>query len=89
MNKSTNGTRFCEAACKYILYSVLKALKFMHDKGVSHRDVKPDNVLINLYCDVKLGDYGFSKFPMEANKYRTLLGTEGYIAPEILAIHCK
>ena len=59
----------------------------MHEKNVLHRDVKPANVLINDKGEVKLCDFGMSRFAMRADKYKTLLGTPGFIAPEILEIY--
>ena len=58
----------------------------MHDKKVLHRDVKPANVLINDKGEVKLCDFGMSRFAIREDRYETVLGTEGFIAPEILDI---
>ena len=35
------------------IYQILRALKYIHSVDVIHRDVKPENVLVNANCDVK------------------------------------
>lgn len=46
---------------KYIVYQLLKALKFMHSAELIHRDLKPSNVLMNRDCHVKLCDLGMTR----------------------------
>lgn len=43
-----------------ISYWVLKALEFMHSKGVMHRDIKPENILLEDE-KIKLCDFGFAR----------------------------
>ena len=43
---------------KYVVYQVLKALKYMHSGELLHRDIKPSNLLLNSDCHVKLCDFG-------------------------------
>ena len=42
----------------YIIYQILKALKYLHSAQLVHRDLKPSNVLINSDCQIKLCDFG-------------------------------
>ena len=87
MDKNMDGLHFREESCKFIIYSVLEALKSMHGKNVLHRDIKPENILIHEEGYVKLCDLGMSRFAMNKERYRTCLGTRDYIAPEILKIN--
>ena len=46
---------------KYIMYQIIKALKFMHSGELIHRDLKPSNILLNAECHVKLADFGLAR----------------------------
>lgn len=46
---------------KYIVYQILKALKFVHSGELIHRDLKPSNILINSECLVKVADFGLAR----------------------------
>ena len=62
-----------------------KALKYMHysfSPKAIHRDVKPDNMLMNRDLILKISDFGLSKWTFDPAK--TFCGTVCYMAPEIL-----
>ncbi|CAF4419423.1 unnamed protein product, partial [Adineta steineri] len=42
---------------RYVMYQLLKAMKYLHSANVIHRDMKPSNVLINQQCRVKICDF--------------------------------
>lgn len=73
---------------KYIVYQLVKALKFMHSADLLHRDIKPSNLLLNSDCHVKLCDFGLCRNIAETAGPQPHLtdyvATRWYRAPEIL-----
>ena len=69
--------------CQYFIYQTLRALKAMHSANVLHRDIKPNNVLINWTGEVKFCDFGVSKI-LDSSFATTLVGTFAYWPPEFM-----
>jgi mitogen-activated protein kinase 15 len=46
---------------KYIIYQILKSLKYMHTGELIHRDLKPSNILLDSECHVKVADFGLAR----------------------------
>jgi serine/threonine-protein kinase len=69
-----------------IFRDACRALKYAHDRGVVHRDIKPGNLLISRKGDVKLVDFGIASMDDETQDVLTregmTLGTPSYMAPE-------
>ena len=68
---------------------LLLALDFIHQKKIIHRDIKIDNILINLVdtnneYDVRIADFGLAVFTYKDEVLTQKCGTPGYVAPEIL-----
>ncbi len=77
-----------------ILQDVCTALHFAHTRGVVHRDLKPDNVMIGHFGEVYLLDWGIAvsleddgsgRLPLAAEA-QGIAGTPSYMAPEMLGI---
>ena len=78
---------FTEKEARNCCRCVLSALAYMHDRRVAHRDIKPENLLLSDQKDLattKLADFSFAKYVKKRNGCRTLCGTPGYLAPEML-----
>ena len=70
---------------KFVIYGILRALKYLHSAGVVHRDLKPGNVLVDNRCRVKLCDFGLARV-IEEDTHIGLtknVVTKSYRAPEL------
>ena len=78
-------TSFTRKEIICILFQILKALAYLHPLNVAHRDLKPDNILVesrNDSINIRIGDFGLAKVA-EGTKLNTDCGTKPYMAPEI------
>ena len=64
---------------------VCQALEYAHMEGVIHRDVKPENILVERRGRVRLADFGLARLASgpESSQDKGVVGTPGYIAPEL------
>ena len=73
-----------EPVAKFIFKQIILALKFIHENKIVHRDIKLDNILIDLDNNIKICDFGVSKIVNKGDVMIEQCGTPAYIAPEIL-----
>ncbi|KAH3678367.1 hypothetical protein WICMUC_001384 [Wickerhamomyces mucosus] len=75
-----------EEAGKEITKQILQAIQYVHSLGISHRDLKPDNILIaqDDPVKVKITDFGLAKISNTGTFMKTFCGTLAYVAPEVI-----
>ena len=62
---------------------IAKALSHAHSKGIVHRDIKPQNIMICMDGSVKVADFGIAYLEnMQADEHKTTVGSVHYISPE-------
>ncbi|XP_023288256.1 serine/threonine-protein kinase par-1 isoform X2 [Orussus abietinus] len=80
-------TKFSEAEASVMISHLTSALAYLHSHHIVHRDVKPENLLVEMEGSrvrcLKLGDFGLAQVVKEP--LYTVCGTPTYVAPEILA----
>ncbi|XP_022609934.1 mitogen-activated protein kinase 12-like [Seriola dumerili] len=74
--------RLSEEKIQYLVYQMLKGLKYIHSAGIIHRDLKPGNLAINQDCELKILDFGLAR---QADSEMTgYVVTRWYRAPEVI-----
>eukprot|EP00760_Papus_ankaliazontas_P039687 PhM_4_TR9758/c1_g1_i5/m.34491 len=78
--------KLTEIDAAHVMRGVMSAIAYLHMNDIVHRDVKPENILINDPQNVKLADFGLAKIIQKDQDLvqNTPCGTSFYIAPEII-----
>ncbi|KAI3755319.1 hypothetical protein L1987_55116 [Smallanthus sonchifolius] len=75
---------FSEPKAANFMKELMLVLKYCHDMGVIHRDVKPDNILISASGSIKLADFGLAARIANGHSLYGVVGSPAYVAPEVL-----
>ena len=67
-----------------LMESVLSGLNAAHQAGIIHRDIKPENILLSNDGRIKLSDFGLARTLDNRTESKDVLGTVGYMAPELV-----
>merc|ERR1712130_778403 len=78
---------FEEDEARPLFKQMLDVLVYLHGKGIAHRDLKFENILLKdkKYDTIKISDFGLSRIIKEGSFMQTICGTPEYLAPEVLA----
>ncbi len=73
-----------QALALRVLEQLLSAVGYAHERGIVHRDIKPDNIFVTPDGRVKLADFGIASLASDSTLTQagTIMGTPGYMAPE-------
>ena len=78
--------RFKDEKAKFYIIEIILAIEYLHKNKMLYRDLKPENVLIDINGHIKLTDFGLSKIIQKPKeKAYTICGTPQYLAPEVLS----
>uniref|UniRef100_A0A3Q1BF66 Serine/threonine-protein kinase PLK n=1 Tax=Amphiprion ocellaris TaxID=80972 RepID=A0A3Q1BF66_AMPOC len=74
-----------EPEVRYYLKQIISGLKYLHSRGILHRDLKLGNFFVNENMELRLGDFGLAaKLETVEQRKKTICGTPNYLAPEVL-----
>lgn len=77
--------RMTERVAKFYFRELMSALKHVHENNWVHRDIKLENILLSDDLHLQLADFGFATKTQEGKLFERVMGTEGYMAPELQA----
>ena len=74
---------FSEEQTRFFICGIIIALEYIHGNNVIHRDVKPENLVLDNKGYIRLTDFGIAKENLADNSSETS-GTPGYMSPEVM-----
>ncbi|CAI9266441.1 unnamed protein product [Lactuca saligna] len=84
IDQMTKEGRYSEQRAANIFKELMMVIKYCHDMGVVHRDVKPENILLTASGKIKLADFGLAMRITNGQSLAGLAGSPAYVAPEVI-----
>lgn len=82
LNNIIRTQKLSDDHVQFLVYQILRGLKYIHSAGIIHRDLKPSNIAVNEDCELKILDFGLAR-PAET-EMTGYVATRWYRAPEIM-----
>lgn len=76
--------RFDEDTVRFYSAQLAVAIGYLHSKGIAHRDLKLENILVDKDGYIKIIDYGLAKMLKDQDESNSFCGTPEYLAPEMI-----
>jgi serine/threonine protein kinase len=89
LDRLTKDEHYSETVARRFVRQLAEAIAFMHSRGVVHRDLKLENLMLSSPDQdavIKLSDFDLSCFVSDARSLGEACGTPGYVAPEIIRL---
>lgn len=82
LNNIVKTQKLSDDHVQFLVYQILRGMKYVHSAGIIHRDLKPSNIAVNEDCELRILDFGLAR-PTE-NEMTGYVATRWYRAPEIM-----
>lgn len=82
LNNIVRTQKLTDDHVQFLIYQILRGLKYIHSAGIIHRDLKPSNIGVNEDCELRILDFGLAR-PTES-EMTGYVATRWYRAPEIM-----
>jgi len=82
LNNIVKTQKLSDDHVQFLVYQILRGMKYVHSAGIIHRDLKPSNIAVNEDCELRILDFGLAR-PSE-NEMTGYVATRWYRAPEIM-----
>ena len=76
--------KLSEKTAKILFKQIMDGIKYIHSQNIVHRDIKLENILIDLNNNIKICDFGVGKMIKSNILLHDQCGTPVYMAPEII-----
>ena len=85
-NNISNEEAFNEEMVRFLCAEMAAALDYLKTKNIVHRDIKPDNILLDEKGHFHLTDFNVATYLNNGCRLRNMAGTKPYMAPEMFQV---
>ncbi|KAL1266058.1 hypothetical protein QQF64_004085, partial [Cirrhinus molitorella] len=82
LNNIVKCQKLTDDHVQFLIYQILRGLKYIHSAEIIHRDLKPSNLAVNEDCELKILDFGLAR--LTDDEMTGYVATRWYRAPEIM-----
>ncbi|XP_072327504.1 mitogen-activated protein kinase 11-like isoform X3 [Scyliorhinus torazame] len=82
LNNIVKCQKLTDDHVQFLVYQLLRGLKYIHSAGIIHRDLKPSNLAVNEDCELRILDFGLAR--QTDDEMTGYVATRWYRAPEIM-----